>query len=82
MPVTKRIGFVTLGDFKSTCGGSLRLWVRGVFRSASNARQFRIDPGSLVGDHPPGVPHVHLEGYSPGAARPHVNNHIPFVDGR
>jgi RHS repeat-associated protein len=53
----------------------------GVFRSADDARQFRIDSGSLGGDHAPRVPHVHLEGYSPGAARPHVNNHIPFVDG-
>ena len=53
----------------------------GVYRSADGARQFRMDPGSLEGNHAPGVPHVHLEGFNPGATKPYVNNHIPFVDG-
>lgn len=52
----------------------------GVFRSADGLRQFRIDNGSLSGSHAPGVPHVHLEGFGPGAKRPYVNNHIPFTD--
>lgn len=52
----------------------------GVFRSADGTRQFRIDNGSLTGGHKPGVPHGHLEVYRPGAAKPTVNNHIPFFD--
>jgi len=52
----------------------------GVFRSADGTRQFRIDSGSLIGAHKPGVPHGHLEVYKPGAAKPIVNNHIPFFD--
>jgi hypothetical protein len=52
----------------------------GVFRSADGTRQFRIDDGSLTGSHAPGVPHVHLETYAPGARIPSVNNHIPFVN--
>ncbi len=52
----------------------------GVFRSADGTRQFRIDDGSLTGAHAPGVPHVHLEVYAPGARIPSVNNHIPFVN--
>jgi hypothetical protein len=52
----------------------------GVFRSADGTRQFRMDNGSLSGSHPPNKPHVHLETYKPGANKPTVNNHIPFVD--
>ncbi len=52
----------------------------GVFRSADDLRQFRIDDNSLLGNHAPGVPHGHLEIYAPGAAKPSVNNHIPFID--
>jgi len=52
----------------------------GLFRSADGTRQFRIDTGSLTGAHKPGVPHGHLEIYKPGAAKPTVNNHIPFFD--
>ena len=52
----------------------------GVFRSADGLRQFRIDGNSLMGNHAPGVPHVHLETYAPGARVPTVNNHIPFLD--
>ncbi|MDO9160954.1 MAG: RHS repeat-associated core domain-containing protein, partial [Methylococcaceae bacterium] len=52
----------------------------GVFRSADDLRQFRIDDNSLLGNHAPGVPHGHLESYAPGAAKPTVNNHIPFID--
>lgn len=53
----------------------------GVFRSADQLRQFRMDPGSLGGDHAPFVPHVHFEVFdTPGAARPFINNHVPFYD--
>jgi hypothetical protein len=52
----------------------------GVFRSADGTRQFRIDDGSLTGAHAPGVPHVHLETYAPGARIPSVYNRIPFVN--
>ncbi len=52
----------------------------GVFRSADGLRQFRMDSNSLMGNHAPGVPHVHLETYAPGARVPTVNNHIPFRD--
>ncbi len=52
----------------------------GVFRSADDLRQFRIDDNSLLGNHAPGVPHGHLETYAPGATKPTVNNHIPFID--
>lgn len=27
-----------------------------------------------------GKPHIHLEIYKPGAKKPSVNNHIPFVE--
>ncbi len=50
----------------------------GVFRSADGLQQFRMDGNSLMGNHAPGVPHVHLETYAPGARVPSVNNHIPF----
>jgi hypothetical protein len=49
----------------------------GVFRSADGTKQFRMDEGSLLGNHAPNVPHVHLETYLPGARLPSVNNHIP-----
>ncbi|MCL3862097.1 hypothetical protein [Actinotalea sp. K2] len=52
----------------------------GVFRSTDGLRQFRMDGNSLMGNHAPGVPHVHLETYAPGARVPTVNNHIPFLD--
>lgn len=52
----------------------------GVFRSADGLQQFRMDANSLMGNHAPGVPHVHLETYAPGARVPSVNNHIPFLD--
>lgn len=48
----------------------------GVFRSPGGLRQFRMDSGSPTGSHAPGVPHVHLEKYAPGANRPSANNHI------
>ncbi|GGO43908.1 hypothetical protein GCM10012287_08200 [Streptomyces daqingensis] len=34
---------------------------RGVFRSADGLRQFRMDQGSIAGNHWPDVPHVHFE---------------------
>ncbi|MGZ5055282.1 MAG: RHS repeat-associated core domain-containing protein, partial [Methylobacter sp.] len=52
----------------------------GVFRSADDLRQFRIDDNSLLGNHAPSVPHGHLEVYDLGAAKPTVNNHIPFTE--
>jgi RHS repeat-associated protein len=52
----------------------------GVFRSADGLRGFRIDPNSLSGSHAPNVPHMHFELYQPGAAKPYVNNHVPFFE--
>jgi hypothetical protein len=51
----------------------------GVYRSADDLRQFRMDPGSIAGNHSPGMPHVHLETYPPGGRFPTVNNHIPLI---
>lgn len=52
----------------------------GVYRSADNLRQFRMDNGSLAGAHSPGVPHVHLETYKADTGRFHANNHIRIAD--
>jgi len=52
----------------------------GVFRSAGGLRQFRMDPRSLQGLHPPGVPHVHFELFNLGDILPYVNNHVPIID--
>ncbi len=52
----------------------------GVFRSADNARQFRMDNDSLSGAHAPDVPHVHLEKIGPDGRRINTNNHIPLRD--
>lgn len=52
----------------------------GVFRSADGTRQFRMGNGALTGAHAPGVPHVYLEIYTPGARLQSVSNHIPRVD--
>ncbi len=51
----------------------------GVFRSADNLRQFRIDPRSLQGLHDPYVPHVHFELF-PDDPFSYVNNHVPFYE--
>ncbi|MGI8662555.1 MAG: polymorphic toxin-type HINT domain-containing protein [Acidimicrobiales bacterium] len=51
----------------------------GVFRSADELRQFRMDPRSLEGLHPPGGPHVHFEMFNLGDRLPFVNNHVPFL---
>jgi len=52
----------------------------GVFRSADDTRQFRMDDGSLEGAHAPGVPHVHLEEVAPDGRTITTNNHVPFED--
>jgi hypothetical protein len=52
----------------------------GVFRSADDLRQFRIDNNSLLGNHAPDVPHLHFETYAPSARNPSTNNHIPFTE--
>ena len=69
------VGEKWLGNEYSEIGRS----GQGVFRSADGTRQFRIDDGSLTRAHSPGVPHVHLEAFSPGANYPYVNNHIPLI---
>lgn len=56
----------------------------GVFRSNvenedGTFNQFRIDNNSLDGNHPPNVPHVHLEIIDPNRRRPVVNNHIRLI---
>ncbi|MCO8123571.1 HINT domain-containing protein [Stieleria sp. TO1_6] len=50
----------------------------GVYRSADGTRQFRMDNSSLMGDHEPFAPHVHLETFR-GGRQPFVNNHIPII---
>jgi len=53
----------------------------GVFRSADGLRQFRMDPGSVAGEHGPAVPHVHFEIFDGGTAvRPATNNHVPLLE--
>jgi RHS repeat-associated protein len=52
----------------------------GVYRNSEGTRQFRMDNNSLLGNHAPHVPHVHLETYLPGAKYPMTNNHIPLVE--
>jgi hypothetical protein len=52
----------------------------GVFRSADDARQFRMDNGSLQGLHNPNVPHVHLERVGNDGRRLTTNNHITFTE--
>ena len=52
----------------------------GVFVSADGQRQFRMDNNSILGNHAPDVPHVHLETLAPGQKYPIANNHIPFHD--
>ncbi|MDF2578366.1 MAG: toxin [Chlamydiales bacterium] len=37
----------------------------GVFRSADGKRLFRMDTNSLLGNHPPDVPHIHLQEVMP-----------------
>ncbi|WP_237537006.1 RHS repeat-associated core domain-containing protein, partial [Streptomyces sp. SID5785] len=54
---------------------------RGVFRSADQLRQFRMDPDSLQGGHWPHIPHVHFEMFErSGAKKAAVNNHVPLIE--
>jgi RHS repeat-associated protein len=53
----------------------------GVFRSVNSnsdgtVNQFRMDNGSLEGNHPPNESHVHLEVVKPDKKKPVVNNHV------
>ncbi|MGE9744311.1 hypothetical protein [Bdellovibrio bacteriovorus] len=50
----------------------------GVFVSADGRRRFRIDNGSLIGNHSPHKPHVHLELVHPFTGVVISNNHIPL----
>jgi RHS repeat-associated protein len=60
-------GYVQLGKSDS-----------GVFRSADNLRQFRIDNGSIT--HPQGA-HVSFEAYTASNLyKPYVNNHVYLID--
>jgi hypothetical protein len=52
----------------------------GVFRSTDGLRQFRIDVGSISGEHAPGIPHVHLEIFKKDSTIPYINNHIQFYE--
>jgi hypothetical protein len=52
----------------------------GVFRSANDSRQFRMNSNSLLERHAPGAPHGHLESLEPGATRPTSNIHITVFD--
>ena len=49
---------------------------RGVFRSADGLRQFRIDNNSLLGNHNPYKPHVHMEIVAPDGRTFISKNHI------
>jgi len=50
----------------------------GVFRSADGLFQFRMDPNSLLGRHPPNVPHVHFEQFD-ALGNLFSNNHVPLI---
>lgn len=50
----------------------------GVFVSADGRRRFRIDNGSLMGNHSPHHPHIHLELLNPQTGMVLSNNHIPL----
>ena len=52
----------------------------GVYRSADNTRQFRIDNNSLEGNHNPGVPHIHIQTVSSDGRHLAKTHHIPFQD--
>jgi len=53
----------------------------GVFRSADKLKQFRITPSDLNGVKFGGVPHAHIEIFSPGnLSTPVQNYHIPLID--
>lgn len=51
----------------------------GVFVSSDGKRRFRIDNGSLIGNHSPGVPHIHLELINPLTGFVLSNNHIGLL---
>ena len=53
----------------------------GVFEASvgDQTHRFRIDSGSLQGNHAPHVPHVHVE-ILDSTRNVIVNNHIPFTD--
>jgi len=53
----------------------------GVFRSADGLKQFRITSSDLAGKGMDGVPHVHIETFSPDNLNvPTKNYHIPIKD--
>ncbi len=51
----------------------------GVYKSADNLRQFRIDTRSLMGQHSPYRCHVHYEMFNPEFAKS-TNNHVLFYE--
>jgi RHS repeat-associated protein len=65
-----------VGDCPEEMGGA----GSGVFRSTTGEPfQFRIDDSSLMGNHPPDVPHGHFEIFKDATFRERlVNNHVPF----
>jgi hypothetical protein len=48
----------------------------GVFLSSDKRRRFRIDNNSVLGNHSPHKPHVHLELVDPITSQVITNNHI------
>jgi hypothetical protein len=68
-------------DFLGTGYKEIGLPNSGVFRNTVNGqiRQFRMDIKSLCGDHPPNLPHVHLEIINANN-RAVINNHIIFEE--
>ncbi len=53
---------------------------RGVFRSMDGLRQFRIDNGSLMGNHRPFYSHIHYERFEIGSKYGTANNHVRFYE--
>ncbi|MEQ1905302.1 MAG: polymorphic toxin-type HINT domain-containing protein [Pirellulaceae bacterium] len=49
----------------------------GVFLSKDGLRRFRMDPNSLLGKHPPFIPHVHFE-WLDNLGQVMGNNHVPI----
>lgn len=49
----------------------------GIFLSKDGLRRFRMDPNSLLGNHPPFVPHVHFE-WLDILGQVIANNHVPI----
>ena len=66
------LGLKWLGDGYKPIGPANR----GVFRSADGTKQFRMDSNSLLGNHNPNEPHIHLEMVAPNGRDLLNQNHL------